>query len=89
MLVLDEPTANVDRISLAKIEAVLLKLPEEGVTVIMSTHDEAQLQRIGGQAISIERGRLYSESPAVISQTREKTAKEKSEWPHHLKMLGN
>ncbi|HSO25232.1 MAG TPA: phosphate ABC transporter ATP-binding protein, partial [Methanobacteriaceae archaeon] len=46
LLVLDEPTANLDPLSTEKIEALILKLKKKETTVIMATHDLIQGQRL-------------------------------------------
>ncbi|MBW2503844.1 MAG: ATP-binding cassette domain-containing protein [Deltaproteobacteria bacterium] len=58
VLILDEPAANIDRDSLEMIEAILRQLPGKGVTVIMSTHDSQQPERVGGQVIALKDGLL-------------------------------
>ncbi len=52
LLLLDEPTANLDPVTTSKIEGILARIIKEGsTTVVMSTHDMAQgqllAQRIG------------------------------------------
>ncbi len=56
VLLLDEPTANIDSDSLASFENLLLSLPASGMTIILSTHDKAQAQRLNGKQIFIEKG---------------------------------
>ncbi|MBW2510455.1 MAG: ABC transporter ATP-binding protein [Deltaproteobacteria bacterium] len=46
LLLLDEPTANIDSNSLQAYEALLSGLPEYGVTVVFSTHDPSQSKRL-------------------------------------------
>lgn len=47
MLLLDEPTANLDPISVAKVEEVLSHvIAEQRTTVVMATHDMSQGQRL-------------------------------------------
>lgn len=58
VLLLDEPLANVDRASAEVIRAVILGLPERGTTVIMTTHDPVPPERINGEVIRLEGGRL-------------------------------
>lgn len=60
LLLLDEPTANIDSNSLQAYEALLSRLPEYGVTVVYSTHDMSQSKRLGGQLLRIENGCLYT-----------------------------
>jgi len=60
VLLLDEPTAGLDRDSLPHFESCLAALPGEGVTVIISTHDADQSRRLGGEVLRLEGGRLTS-----------------------------
>ena len=47
LLLLDEPTANLDPVSVEMIEELILKINRElGVTILMSTHDMVQGQRL-------------------------------------------
>jgi tungstate transport system ATP-binding protein len=58
VLLLDEPTANIDSKGLQAFEELIGGLPGYGVTVVFSTHDLTQPERLGGEMISIENGRL-------------------------------
>lgn len=58
ILLLDEPTAGLDRESLPLFENCLAALPGQGVTVIMSTHDPDQSGRLKGELLRLEAGRL-------------------------------
>jgi tungstate transport system ATP-binding protein len=60
VLLLDEPTAGLDRESLPLFESCLAALPGEGVTVIISTHDAGQIRRLQGEVLCLESGRLVS-----------------------------
>ena len=60
VLLLDEPTAGLDRESLPLFESCLATLPGTGVTVIISTHDVDQSRRLQGQILHLEAGRLVS-----------------------------
>lgn len=86
VLILDEPTANIDSKSLAKIEDVLTMLPQYGSTIIMTSHDKEQTRRISGELISIEDGRL-SRKPQAIKRPHPGTViKEGAQWSHPLKV---
>lgn len=61
LLLLDEPTANIDSKSLQTYEAMLNRLPEYGVTVVFSTHDLFQSKRLGDEVLRIENGRLFND----------------------------
>lgn len=58
LLLLDEPTANIDSNSLEAYETLLRGLPEYGVTVVFSTHDPSQSRRLGEEVLRLEEGRL-------------------------------
>ena len=58
VLLLDEPIANVDRVSSALIESLVLSLVADGMTIVMSSHDERLGARLGAEVIYLEDGRL-------------------------------
>ena len=60
LLLLDEPTANIDSNSLEAYEALLRQLPEYGVTVVFSTHDPSQSLRLGDVVLRIEAGQVVA-----------------------------
>ncbi len=62
LLLLDEPTANIDSNSMQAYEALLSGLPEYGVTVVFSTHDPSQSRRLGEEVLRIENGHLIDGS---------------------------
>jgi len=59
LLLLDEPTANLDPLSVTKIEAILEKIiADKKTTVVMTTHDMAQGQRLAQRIGVIIKGKL-------------------------------
>lgn len=58
LLLLDEPTANIDSNSLQAYEDLLRGLTEYGITVVFSTHDPSQATRLGEEILRIENNRL-------------------------------
>lgn len=59
VLLLDEPTANVDEEHLPAIEALIRRLRgEEGVTIVMATHDVSLADRVGADVWHICKGSL-------------------------------
>ncbi|MDX2493743.1 MAG: ABC transporter ATP-binding protein [Desulfuromusa sp.] len=62
VLLLDEPTANIDHDSLSGFEQLLRSLAKNGMTVIMSTHDPTQAERLGGHVVQVEGGKVLAQS---------------------------
>jgi tungstate transport system ATP-binding protein len=58
LLLLDEPTAGLDREVLPLFEACLAILKKEGTTVVIASHDKDQSRRLGGTVLTLEQGRL-------------------------------
>ncbi len=59
VLFLDEPTANLDPVSAARVEALLARLiRKRGMTIVMATHDMAQGQRLAGRVGVLMGGEL-------------------------------
>lgn len=63
VLLLDEPLANIDRETSGLLETVIASLPAQGTTVVMTTHDPHHPDRLRGESIVLERGRLASPPP--------------------------
>jgi tungstate transport system ATP-binding protein len=58
VLLLDEPTVNIDDKRVSAFEALLIKLSQQGMTIIFSTHDPAQPGRLDAEVIRLREGRL-------------------------------
>ena len=74
MLLLDEPTAGLDRDVLPIFERCLTALASQGTTVVIAGHDADQQQRLGGELLCLERGRLISPSVNGPSCQQKETA---------------
>lgn len=85
ILLLDEPTSNIDTKSLRDFEELLRKLPEYGVTVVVATHDLLLAERLNGETLMIENGRLLNKNHQSINLD---DAKEKRAWPKPLNVRG-
>ncbi len=57
-LLLDEPTSNIDAGQIESLEQLIPTLTDQGMTVIMVTHDQAQPRRMGSTIIPMAGGRL-------------------------------
>ena len=59
LLLLDEPTANIDPATTAEIEEMLLKInQEEGTTILFVTHNLAQARRVCNRLLFLDKGKL-------------------------------
>lgn len=85
VLLLDEPTANIDEASLQIVEALLTSLPQQGMTIIFSTHDLDQPERLGAEVIRMRDGKLEAATYPASPRQHVATA-EKITWPRPLKI---
>ena len=79
VLLLDEPTSNIDSNSLQAFEELLSRLPDYGVTVVFSTHDLTQPGRLGGEILRLENGCLFI-CPSWTAGTEGLKHMEKRSW---------
>lgn len=63
-LLLDEPTASLDRDATIAIERLVASLAGEDLAVVMVTHDLAQATRIAEHALLLVAGRVVASGPA-------------------------
>lgn len=63
VLLLDEPLANVDRETTGLLETVIASLPARGTTVVLITHDPEQPDRLNGESIVLEGGKVATPHP--------------------------
>jgi tungstate transport system ATP-binding protein len=65
VLLLDEPLANIDRETTGSLETVIASLPARGTTVVLITHDPDQPDRLNGESILLEGGKVAIPRPPV------------------------
>jgi cell division transport system ATP-binding protein len=58
LLIADEPTANLDVESAAKVLDIFVAFQQVGVTVLIATHDLALVERYGRRVLRLAEGRL-------------------------------
>ena len=58
LLVADEPTANLDAESAAKVIDIFVAFHQVGVTVLIATHDQGLIERYGKRVLHLAEGRL-------------------------------
>lgn len=77
LLLLDEPTANIDPATTAEIEEMLLKINrEEGTTILFVTHNLAQARRVCNRLLFLDKGKLVESGDCqsiLQNPTEEKT----------------
>jgi len=78
LLLLDEPTANVDPSTTAEIERMLKKINEkEGTTVILITHNLAQARRLCDEVLFMDQGKVveYGASGKILREPEQELTK--------------
>jgi tungstate transport system ATP-binding protein len=76
VLLLDEPTANVDAASKREIEAIIRRARDEGASVIMSTHDRDLAYRLCDRLVRLEAGTPGEVEENILKGRIEKTDEE-------------
>jgi tungstate transport system ATP-binding protein len=64
VLLLDEPTANLDPAATYAIETLIQTIHSLGTRIIMTTHDLAQARRLGEEVLFMDKGRLLEQTEA-------------------------
>ena len=64
LIMLDEPTANLDPASTKIIEDIIISLKEFGIKIIFVTHNILQAKRIADEVIFFDKGKLIEHSNA-------------------------
>jgi cell division transport system ATP-binding protein len=68
ILIADEPTGNLDTDSARSIVDLFVSFHQVGVTVLLSTHDEASLGALGGRRITLASGALAAPAHAMLPE---------------------
>ena len=58
LLVADEPTANLDADSAARILEIFVAFNQVGVTVLIASHDQGLIARYGKRVLNLQEGRI-------------------------------
>ena len=67
---LDEPTAGIDPSGRQLIRRVIAELRESGVTVLLTTHDLEEAERLADRVVIIDHGRVLAEgTPAELTRS--------------------
>ena len=65
LLFLDEPTANLDPSAKKEIEAMLHGFQDDGMTLVMSTHNLGQAKRLASRVVYLDRGEICADLPTA------------------------
>ncbi len=63
VLLLDEPTNGLDPVGIAEIRENLRAVAAEGVTVLVSSHILAEIEKLVGRILAIEKGKIVYDGP--------------------------
>jgi len=63
ILLLDEPTTNLDPVSAAEVRQLLAQLHDQGKTMIIVTHRLEEVQKLPGRVAIMKAGRLREFKP--------------------------
>ncbi|MBN2567711.1 phosphate ABC transporter ATP-binding protein [Candidatus Woesearchaeota archaeon] len=63
LLILDEPTADIDPLNTAIIEQALRALNRGGMTIVLATHNIFQARRLADRVLVMNRGRIVEIGP--------------------------
>ncbi len=58
LIIADEPTGNLDPINAHEVVQILKKINDLGTTIIMTTHNKAVVESVGGRVITMEKGKV-------------------------------
>ena len=64
ILFLDEPCASLDGRATREIEAILSDAYDQGVRILMSTHDMGQARRLATEVLFLHKGLIHEAAPA-------------------------
>lgn len=65
VLLLDEPTANLDPAAVRGVEELIGAIGAAGTKILMTTHDIAQAKRLAADIMFVNEGRLLEHAPAT------------------------
>jgi len=64
ILLLDEPTANLDPAATRSVEEIVLMAAQSGIKIVMASHDLGQVRRLAGDVVFLVRGALCEQGKA-------------------------
>ena len=83
LLFLDEPTAHLDFESIAFIEAQITAARKSGTTIVMTSHNRTQAERLAEHVIFMENGKIVEMAPANTFFSSPQTQAAKTYLKHY------
>lgn len=74
VLLLDEPTSNLDPAAIRAVEELVCTIHKVGTTIIMTTHDLEQARRLAKDVLFLHKGRLLEHTPSQVFFSRPQSA---------------
>lgn len=71
LLILDEPTNGLDPIATKDLRELILSLPKKGITVIVSSHNLDEIQKLADEVGILNEGHLIYEGPLSNQESLE------------------
>jgi polar amino acid transport system ATP-binding protein len=78
LMLFDEPTSALDPETVGEVLSVMKALADEGMTMVVVTHEMGFARRVGDWVVVFDKGRVIEEGPprqifeaATVSRTRE------------------
>ncbi|HLS06111.1 MAG TPA: cell division ATP-binding protein FtsE [Wenzhouxiangella sp.] len=65
LLLADEPTGNLDPALSAELMRLFMRLNEQGMTILIASHDLVLIRRLGCRVLVLDKGRLIDDVPAA------------------------
>ncbi len=73
LLILDEPTASLDPSATLAIEQLIARAADEGIKIVIASHDLGQARRLAGDIVFLHRGQILETTSAVSFFQRAQT----------------
>ena len=70
LLVLDEPTTGLDPVSKALLHDLILARVDENATIVMTTHDLAEAERLASRVLIMNEGRIIADGTVTALRER-------------------
>ena len=70
LLVLDEPTTGLDPVSKARLHDLILARVDEDATIVMTTHDLAEAERLASRVLIMNEGRIIADGTVTALRER-------------------